>query len=177
VQGVIDEVVVEKASQRELSNLVLTGTTNTSGATIASGTCFVLNGDFVTAKADIASGATFTLNTNYEKKSVGSILTDMQANKIDGNAMVDLSAYTNNYYTFPCDGYVQLYFEGVFGQFYASVQIVGQGDGGYFFFGTNTDQATYASLQSKELFVRKGMRVKQLDTSEHAHTYFIPLAN
>lgn len=62
------------ATQSELSNLVLTGTTNTSGATIAAGTCFVLNGDFVTAKADIASGATFTLNTNYEKKSVGEVL-------------------------------------------------------------------------------------------------------
>lgn len=68
------------AKQEELSNLVLTGATNTSGATISAGTCFVLNGDFVTAKADIASGATFTLNTNYEKKSVGSILTELNSN-------------------------------------------------------------------------------------------------
>lgn len=65
------ELTTTSATQSELSNLVLTGTTNTSGGTIASGTCFILNGDFVTAKADIASGATFTLNTNYEKKSVG----------------------------------------------------------------------------------------------------------
>jgi hypothetical protein len=97
VQGVIDEVVVEKASQRELSNLVLTGTTNTSGATIAAGTCFVLNGDFVTAKADIASGATFTLNTNYEKKSVGSILTELNSKTtlVQGTYNVDLT-------TLPC---------------------------------------------------------------------------
>lgn len=70
--------VEEFVTQDELSNLVLTGATNTSGATIASGTCFVLNGDFVTAKADIASGATFTLNTNYEKKSVGEKLTALK---------------------------------------------------------------------------------------------------
>ena len=79
------------AKQEELSNLVLTGTTNTSGATIASGTCFVLNGDFVTAKAAIASGATFTLNTNYEKKSVGSVLTELNSNisgKLDGSMVI-----------------------------------------------------------------------------------------
>lgn len=70
-----DSVVLAK--QEELSNLVLTGATNTSGAAIAAGTCFVLNGDFVVAKAGIANGATFTLNTNYEKKSVGSILTEL----------------------------------------------------------------------------------------------------
>lgn len=69
------------AKQKELSNLVLTGTTNASGATIANGTCFVLNGDFVTAKTTIASGATFTLNTNYEKKSVGEVLKELNGNQ------------------------------------------------------------------------------------------------
>jgi hypothetical protein len=98
VQGVIDEVVVEKASQRELSNLVLTGTTNTSGATISTGTCFVLNGDFVTAKADIASGATFTLNTNYEKKSVGSILTELNS-KIPYYKQITVTGETNDFIT------------------------------------------------------------------------------
>lgn len=86
--------VSDYAKQEELSNLVLTGTTNTSGATIAAGTCFVLNGDFVTAKADIASGATFTLNTNYEKKSVGSILTELNSN------VSKLDTYTHAHFNY-----------------------------------------------------------------------------
>lgn len=77
--------------QEELSNLVLTGTTNTTGATIASGTCFVLNGDFVTAKVDIAANATFTLNTNYEKKSVGSILTELNGNLEKINQIINIT--------------------------------------------------------------------------------------
>lgn len=61
------------ARKSDLTNLDLTGTTNTSGSTIASGTYFYLNGVLVRAKTAIASGATFTLNTNYEVVTAGGL--------------------------------------------------------------------------------------------------------
>ena len=54
------------ARKADLTNLDLTGTTNTTGSAITGGTFFYLNGTLVRAKTAIASGATFTLNTNYE---------------------------------------------------------------------------------------------------------------
>jgi len=62
-----------KANKADLTNLDLTGTTNTTGSTIAAGTYFYLNGVLVRAKTDIASGATFTLNTNYEVVTAGGL--------------------------------------------------------------------------------------------------------
>lgn len=61
------------ARKADLTNLDLTGTTNTTGSAIASGTYFYLNGTLVRAKTAIASGATFTLNTNYEVVTVGGL--------------------------------------------------------------------------------------------------------
>jgi hypothetical protein len=61
------------ARKADLTNLDLTGTTNTTGSTISSGTYFYLNGVLVRAKKAIASGATFTLNTNYEVVTDGAL--------------------------------------------------------------------------------------------------------
>ena len=68
------------ADKTDISSIVTSGTTNSTGSTITSGTWFYLNGDLCKAKVDIANGATFTLNTNYEKKSVGSVLTELNSN-------------------------------------------------------------------------------------------------
>ena len=65
------------ARKADLANLDLTGTINTTGSTISSGTYFYLNGTLVRAKTDIASGATFTLNTNYEVVTVGDELSGL----------------------------------------------------------------------------------------------------
>ena len=59
------------ARKADLTNLDLTGATNTTGSTIASGTYFYLNGTLVIAKTDIANGATFTSGTNYENAIIG----------------------------------------------------------------------------------------------------------
>ena len=56
-----------------LASISATGSTNTTGSTIASGTYFYLDGVLVRAKADIASGATFTQNTNYEEVTAGAL--------------------------------------------------------------------------------------------------------
>ena len=70
------------ARKKDLTNLDLTGTTNTTGSTIASGTFFYLNGTLVRAKTDIANGATFTLNTNYEIPADGG-LNQIKTKEID----------------------------------------------------------------------------------------------
>lgn len=70
------------ANKTDLTAIILTGTTNTSGGVISAGTWFYLNGKPCIAKVDIASGATFTEGTNYEEKTVGSALTELNSNII-----------------------------------------------------------------------------------------------
>lgn len=66
----VQELVARK---KDLTDLNLTGTKNTTGSTIPSGYYFCLNGTLVRAKTAIANGATFTLNTNYEVVSAGGL--------------------------------------------------------------------------------------------------------
>ena len=61
----------DKAERADLATLNLTGSTNSTGSTIASGTFFYLNGSYCRAIADIANGTTFTLNTNFKVDTVG----------------------------------------------------------------------------------------------------------
>lgn len=68
----------KSAITHDIANIVATGTTNTTGATIASGTYFYLNGALVRAKANIAVNATFTNGTNYEAVTAGG-LNDLKA--------------------------------------------------------------------------------------------------
>ena len=73
--GSIDTSVL--ANKTDLTAIILTGTTNTSGDVISAGTWFYLNGKPCIAKVDIASGATFTEGTNYEEKTIGSALSEL----------------------------------------------------------------------------------------------------
>lgn len=79
------------ANKTDLTAIILTGTTNTSGDTITAGTWFYLNGVLVKAKADIANGATFTKDTNYEEKTVGDELTELNSN-IGGSSPLSISS-------------------------------------------------------------------------------------
>lgn len=63
----------DKAEKSDLTNINITGTTNTTGSTIASGTYFYLNGTLVSAKTSIANGATLTKDTNYEVVTAGAL--------------------------------------------------------------------------------------------------------
>jgi hypothetical protein len=67
------------ANKTDLTAIILTGTTNTSGGTITAGTWFYLNSKLVKAKVDIASNATFTKDTNYEEKTFGEELTELNS--------------------------------------------------------------------------------------------------
>ena len=92
-----------KANKSDLASISITGTTNSTGATIASGTYFYLNGSLVRAKTSIANGATLTANTNYEAVTVGGLnelnkeLTDaigqFKFARIEGNAPSSISSY------------------------------------------------------------------------------------
>ena len=69
--GGLYEAAKKDTLMHDLANIVATGTTNTTGATIAAGTYFYLNGTLVRAKTNIANGATFTSGTNYEAVTAG----------------------------------------------------------------------------------------------------------
>lgn len=65
---------VKSAITHDIANIVATGTTNTTGATIASGKFFYLNGVLVQAiGSGISTGAPFTLNTNYKVVTAGGL--------------------------------------------------------------------------------------------------------
>jgi len=73
----------QKANKSDIVELQLTGTTNTSGGTITAGTWFYLNSKLVKAKVDIASNATFTKDTNYEEKTIGEELSELNGNSFN----------------------------------------------------------------------------------------------
>ena len=74
------QLTADKAERSDLATLKLTGSTNSTGSTISSGTFFYLNGRYCKAKTNIANGATFTLNTNYEEVTVGGEISSINDN-------------------------------------------------------------------------------------------------
>ena len=79
----------------DLASIKATGTTNTTGATITSGTYFYLNGVLVRAKEDIDNGLTFTSGTNYETVTAGALneLND-SLGKFVGTADIEIWDYS-----------------------------------------------------------------------------------
>ena len=73
-----EDAIATKAAKVDLTNISITGSTNNTGSTIASGTYFYKDGTLVKAIAAIANGATLTLNTNYEIVTAGG-LNDLNA--------------------------------------------------------------------------------------------------
>lgn len=94
----------DTANKKDLTNITATGTTNTTGVQITSGTYFYLNDVLVKAKSNIAVNATFTLNTNYENVTAGGLnnLASQISNLISdiGNPAVNLPSKAGiRYYT------------------------------------------------------------------------------
>lgn len=71
----INAVEEAQTDKSDITDLYLTGTTNTTGATILAGTYFYLDGLFCKALLDIASNATLTKGTNYKVTTIGAELT------------------------------------------------------------------------------------------------------
>lgn len=72
-RNVTQKSLNDLAEVTDLTNVIATGSTNATGATIPKGLYFYLNDELCQAKSDIASGATFTLNTNYEVVTAGGL--------------------------------------------------------------------------------------------------------
>ena len=72
-RNVTQKSLNDLAEVTDLTNVIATGSTNATGATIPKGLYFYLNDELCQAKADIANGATFTLNTNYEVVTAGGL--------------------------------------------------------------------------------------------------------
>lgn len=109
---------IDKAAKTDLTSIIATGTTNTTGATITVGTYFYLNGTLVQALTYIASGATFTSGTNYEVVTAGGLnsindkivtqsatVAKANANYTYGNVTFEK---TSNYVRVMIEGFVSL---------------------------------------------------------------------
>jgi hypothetical protein len=66
LQNEIDGLNSSKANKSDITNIIITGTTNNTGSNILAGTLFYLNGKLCKTLVDVANGATFTENTNYQ---------------------------------------------------------------------------------------------------------------
>lgn len=91
--------LANKAAKNDLTNISITGSTNTTGSTIIAGTYFYKDGALVRAKVDIANGATLTVNTNYEAVTAGGLnelINDLNTTtSISTNDIVDLTSLTS----------------------------------------------------------------------------------
>ena len=67
------------AGTADISNINITGSTNTTGSTIGKGVTFYLNGSLCVALANIAAGATFTSGTNYSTITIGEELSALNS--------------------------------------------------------------------------------------------------
>lgn len=94
----LEGMSVGRAAKTDLTSIIATGTTNTTGAAIAAGTYFYLNGVLVQAKANIASGATFTSGTNYEVVTAGG-LNALNSQLADISTRYEELCNNSNYYT------------------------------------------------------------------------------
>lgn len=95
---------------------------------------------------------------------------DIENNNFGKTIIIDQSYSGNNKFVFPTDGYMMLEFDGKNNE-YAVVKIYGAtGDAG-FEFSKRTDNDT----QSKEVFVRRGMRCEYIEASQNSLIKFVPL--
>lgn len=144
-------------NKSDITPIILTGTTNTSGDVISAGTWFYLNGTPCVSKVDIASGATFTEGTNYEEKTVGSELSELNSNKAGTEVQIDHTVYVrNNPYVIPNDGYICMYEWASNPNNYIRMNLNGSNDG---LLGSQVLYGNSAAYASSLFTVRKGMKV------------------
>ena len=80
----------DNAKRVDLTSIIATGSTNTTGAQILTGSYFYLNGVFCRALVDIAVNSTFTKNTNYKETN----LNDELATPDNGIPIIGIKAVT-----------------------------------------------------------------------------------
>ena len=177
-RNVTQKSLNDLAEVTDLTNVIATGSTNATGATIPKGLYFYLNDELCQAKVDIANGATFTLNTNYAVVTAGglnslnSALTDVEetvtANEL--GTYVNISSYTSDWYICPSDGYIHIRCNTTGTTMQA--QITGPTGGvDLYLKAIGASGGVFDSIS-----VKKGMKVKMIKTgSGDAYGYFVPL--
>lgn len=99
--------------------------------------------------------------------------TEFWDNKADGNSdfgkPVTIGEELTKY-TFPTDGYLMLKFKEE-GYEFAEVKLFGASGKSFFTFSKYTDRDS----QSKEVYVRRGMKCEYVGSSENAEIVFVPL--
>lgn len=80
-----EKIAGTKAEREDVATIITTGSTNTTGSQINSGTYFYLNGTLCKAIANIATNATYTLNTNFSVVSMGEELRLINQNLVAEN--------------------------------------------------------------------------------------------
>lgn len=86
------------AKKTDLTSIIATGSTNTTGAQIPNGTYFYLNGVFCRAIAGIAVNAAFTMNTNYKETTVEQGLEEIQRSHQTTNLPTERGYYVKPIY-------------------------------------------------------------------------------
>jgi len=85
----------DKAERADIATINVTGSTNTTGSTIAKDTLFYLNGSLCKANENILNGASFTLNTNYKIDTVNDELLKIRVIEYNGSAADDKTFFTD----------------------------------------------------------------------------------
>jgi len=154
VKNTLTQLDAEKAGEASLAYR-RSGATNT-GAQIEKGTFFYLDGTLKRAIATIAQNASFTAQ-NCETVTAGGLneLKDSIA-KNDLDSYVNVIGYTDSYYTFPADGYLQL---GCNSSSTVSARIYGPSSADVFINPYATNGINVVT------FVRAGMRMRCTDIS------------
>lgn len=149
-----------KVDKTDITSILATGATNTTGATITKGTYFYLDGVLCRAKADIAVNASFTLNTNYESVTVGNELMDRNSNSKDytlSSSAVDISGYTSGSpYTAPSDGYAFVQARADTGNGVGQISLLSANNSGMCHI--VVDGGT-GQIENNSIFVRKGIKL------------------
>lgn len=170
------------ANDSDLTDIMATGATNTTGSTITTGLYFYLDGVLCHALADIASGASFTLNTNYEVVTAGA-LNEIQGDldtlnsKISkhynsNDTRVNISSYNSasNQYTCPSDGYINISANGSG----SNITII---YGGIAISATGYTDGGIGKWDYNAMFIREGAQVYVYTVAGTTSAYFFPLSD
>lgn len=97
--------------------------------------------------------------------------TEFDGNNFGDLISIDVTYDRNHKFTFPTDGYLMLKFHSELTDEFAEVEIYSASEQSYFKFSKYTSMDS----QSKEVFVRRGMKCAYIQASEQAEIRFVPL--
>jgi len=125
-------------------------------------------GDGINSLSDIPFA---TMSITDDDMSYWDGRTEFDGNNFGDVIIIDSSRDKDNKFVFPTDGYLMLKFHTDAVEEYAEVEIYSASEQSYFKLSKYTD----TDRQSKEVFVRRGMKCVYVKASENAEIRFVPL--